>query len=298
MTIASMTGFARCDGDIGRLAWTWEAKSVNGRGLDIRCRLPQGNDEYEVVARKLVGKKFARGNFNLVLTLRQLAGQSNYQVNQELLDQLLSVAEELSQRSGGDLQPPSVDGLLAVRGVVEQSESPEDADDADELKTIILQGLDDVLNSLATMRHEEGTRIAEILDSQLTRIAELCDAALAAAEAQPEALKERFLAQVAELIDETEKPLPEERVAQEVAILVTKSDIREEIDRLGSHLTAARDLLDEGGAVGRRLDFLCQEFTREANTICSKASDIELTNIGLELKAVVEQFREQVQNIE
>ncbi len=296
MTIASMTGFARVDGGEGNHTWIWEARSVNGRGLDIRCRLPQGHDEIEVQARKMAGEKFSRGNISIGLTLRQTSGDAQYVINRELLDRLVETANSLAAESNGE--PPALDRLLGVRGVVEAAELEENDAARQALKTAMLDGLRQLLNELHTTRGEEGSRILPALEGQLGTIEALCEAAEKVGEAQPAALKAKLEKQVDELLDGGPREIPPERLAQEVAILLTKADVREEIDRLKAHLEAARELLDGGGAIGRRLDFLCQEFTREANTICSKAADIELTNIGLEMKAAVEQFREQVQNLE
>jgi len=297
LPISSMTGFARAEGTVGRFTWSWECKSVNGRGLEIRCRLPQGSEELEIPAKALVAKKFKRGNLTLGLTVREEGGRAQYEINEPLLRQLIETIGGLKDNTAG-FQQPSLDGLFAVKGVVEAADGADDPEARNLLKKAALEGLKQALSDLAKMRDDEGKRIKAALSDQLAQIAELCGRAEATAEAQPDALKAKIKLQLAELLDSELRALPEERIAQEAAILLTKADVREEIDRLEAHIEAAGDLLSADDPVGRRLDFLCQEFNREANTICSKAADLELTNIGLELKAVIEQFREQVQNIE
>ena len=291
-----MTGFARSEGVSDGYAWTWEAKSVNGKGLDIRCRLPQGVDEVEVEARQLAQSRFKRGNISLGLNLRRVEGGTRYRINRDLLDQLIAVVGEV-EGADGALSPPSLDGLLAVRGVVEPAEDEQTGDNREHLIAELTESLGAVLDGLAAMRGDEGKRVGTALNAMLDGISEICGRAAACAAMQPDAIRKRFTGQVEEFLKGA-ADLPEERVAQELALLVTKADVREELDRLNAHVDAARGLLRSGGVIGRKLDFLCQEFNREANTLCSKSSDIALTNIGLELKAAVEQFREQVQNIE
>jgi len=295
-TINSMTGFARASGETGTFTWTWEVKSVNGKGLDIRCRLPQGMDELEAHVRGKAGRTFARGNVSLHLTIKESGGSARYQVNRDLLDQLVNIAGELGGKTPG-WEAPRLDGLLSVKGVIEPLEEEASDQEVAARNAEIAKSLDQALKELSTARSEEGGRIAGALSGQMAEISALKDKAESVAEVQPDAIKENISSQVRELL-ESQPALPEERLAQEAALLITKGDVREELDRLGSHLEAADKLLSDGGVIGRKLDFLCQELNREANTICSKAQDIELSNIGLELKAVIEQFREQVQNIE
>ncbi len=289
-----MTGFARSGGANEKLSWSWEAKSVNGKGLDIRTRLPHGFEELEIEARKMAGKAFKRGNISLALTLKQTEGKKQYQVNRELLDGLIEIAGELDSPS---LEKPRLDGLLGVRGVIEFSDEDEDLASDKDLVSAMKATLGEMLSDLAQARGEEGGRIGMVLTQQMDDLARACAEAGCAAALQPDAIRQRLAHQIAELMEDRPK-LSEERLAQEAALLMTKADMREELDRLQSHLEGARALLAEEGAIGRRLDFLCQEFNREANTICSKAADMEITRIGLEIKALVEQFREQVQNIE
>ncbi len=289
-----MTGFARGGGANEKLSWSWEAKSVNGKGLDIRARLPHGFEELEIETRKMAQNSFKRGNITLVLTVRQADGKKQFQINRELLDGLIETAGELV--SAG-VEKPRLDGLLAVRGVVELADEEDGLASDNGTLSAMKASLREVLGGLAEARNEEGGRIAAVLHAQLEGIAAACGEAESAVAMQPAAIRRRLARQIAELMEDRPE-LPEERLAQEAALLMTKADVREELDRLAAHLEAARALLAEDGAIGRRLDFLCQEFNREANTLCSKAADLEVTRIGLELKAMIEQFREQVQNIE
>ena len=283
-----MTGFARAAGDDGERSWIWEVKSVNGKGLEVRCRLPQGSEGLELPARSLAAERFKRGNLSLSLTLRREGGRGQYQVNEDLLRSLL---DTIARLDAGHIryERPSLDVLMNVKGVVEavdeDGREDEDARRAREAK--MLGDLGRALDSLAAMRAQEGTRLIAVLEGQLAEIERLTSAAEVVAEIQPEAIRARLQQQLAELLGAT-PALPEERLLQELALLATRADVREELDRLASHLAAARQLLD----------FLCQEFTREANTLCSKAAGVELTRIGIELKTTIEQFREQVQNVE
>jgi uncharacterized protein (TIGR00255 family) len=296
-----MTGFARAEGvdaaDLHPgLHWAWEAKSVNGRNLEVRCRLPPGFESLEAGARAALAERFKRGNVALTLTLARGGEPPRARINRELLDQLMALAAEYAGK--GKAEPTRLDSLLAVRGVVEVVEEAEPSEEQRAVRlTRMNETLARALAALAAMRHEEGGRLATLVGQHLDLIEELRQRAGATAAAQPAALKARLKAQVDALL-EASPALPEERLAHEAALLVTKADIREELDRLAAHVAAARKLLAEGGAVGRKFDFLCQEFNREANTLCSKSSDVELTSIGLDLKAAIDQLREQVQNIE
>ncbi len=293
MGVASMTGFARTQGEAPGIAWVWEVKSVNGRALDLRLRLGPGFDALEPLLRAAVAQRFRRGNFSASLSVARIAAPV-LRINREALAQLVALINELT----GEVEaaPPRLDGLLALRGVVE---TVEDEDEAvlEERRGAVLAGWTQALDRLAAARAEEGARIAAMLRHQLDETATLAAAAEGRAVAQPAALRERLRTVLAGLAD-LAPSVSEERVAQEVALLVARSDIREELERLRAHLDQAGELLEQGEGVGRRLDFLCQELNREANTLCSKSADIELTRIGLALKAVIEQFREQVQNIE
>jgi uncharacterized protein (TIGR00255 family) len=288
-----MTGFARAEGDGLGISWVWEMKSVNGKSLDLRLRLAPSFDSLEPQLRALLAQRFRRGNFSASLAITRTTPAA-VRVNRETLAQLVALMNELA----GEIEaaPPRIDGLLALRGVVEMVEDESDAV-LEERRRIVLDSWRIALDRLANARVEEGARLGAVLRDQLAEMIALVEAAVECAAAQPAAIRERLQTMLASLAD-LAPGMPEERVAQEMALLVTRSDIREEIERLRAHIEQATDLLRQEEAVGRRLDFLCQELNREANTLCSKSTDIELTRIGLSLKAAVEQFREQVQNIE
>lgn len=298
MSVASMTGYARAEGHDAQVSWVWEAKSVNGRGLEIRCRLPSGHDALEVAAREACNRKLKRGNLQLSLNVHRVADAPALRVNQELLDQILTLVDNIGA-AHQNIAPARWDGILSIKGVLEPAETEEEDAEATRTtrETAMKATLETALDQLAAMRAAEGARIGAVLVGQLDEIAQLAEKAGATAALRPETLRERLRHQVATVLDAVPS-LPEERIAQEVALLAVKADVREELDRLRAHVAAARELIAAGGAVGRKLDFLSQEFNREANTLCSKASDVELTRIGLDLKAVIDQFREQVQNIE
>jgi uncharacterized protein (TIGR00255 family) len=296
LTIASMTGFARAEGGDGDLRWTWEVKSVNGRNLDMRVRVPTGFEALEPAVRAAVPEKLKRGNIAVGLVLTRGQQAARVRINRELLDQVIALADEVRQRL--KTEAPRPDGLLAVRGVVELAEEEDLSEEKREARIQQMSAdFTKALAALAQTRHEEGARLAVIVAQQLNDIERFCTAAAASAAAQPTGLQARLKQQLDMLLG-TSPALPEERLAQELALLITKADVREELDRLGVHIAAARKLLKDGGAVGRKFDFLCQEFNREANTLCSKSSDSELTAIGLDLKSSIDQLREQVQNIE
>lgn len=296
MAISSMTGFAREQGADARCTWVWEVKSVNARGLDVRFRLPPGFDGIERAARDRVGERFQRGTVSLSLNLNWTRGETRFRINRDLLDQLLGLASDIRDRVP-DTAPPRVDGLLALRGVVEPDDEELSEEARAALEAAVAASLNAALDALAAARLEEGARLAEALTARLDEITALCAKAETLAAAQPEVIRRRMIEQVEALLAEL-PALPEERLAQEVALLLTKADVREELDRLATHIRAARDLLGQGGGIGRRLDFLCQEFNREANTLCSKAADMELKSVGMDLKAVIDQLREQTQNFE
>lgn len=291
-----MTGFARAEGSSGSWIWHWEAKSVNSKGLDVRCRLPQGTEQLEIEVRNRAAKYFKRGNISVTLDVSTQGDDSGHRINRALLRDLVAAVEELAPEAKG-FDAPRLDGLLAARGVIEVTDDGRRDLLSGEAKNLIIKSLNQTLESLKTARAEEGERIGAVLIDKLSEIAALTDAASKNASLQPAQALEKYRTQLAELL-EGGPALPEERIAQEVAILVTKMDVQEELDRLRAHVEAAGKLLSDGGVIGRQLDFLCQEINREANTLCSKASDVELTRIGLDLKSAIEQFREQVQNIE
>lgn len=296
MTLQSMTGFARTAGQDEAFAWTWEGRSVNARGLDVRCRVPNGYEAVEHAVRAAAAKQFQRGNVTLGLSLERVdQARTRFRVNQDLLDQVLSLRDELGDAIADT--PPTIDGLLAIRGMLEPVDESEDGDARAAREAAMVESGRAMLNALADARADEGRRLDEIMTGHLDELADLTTAADNSAAAQPDAIRIRLADLIGELLG-AEPKLPEERLAQEAAILVGKADIREELDRLVVHVGGARDLLAEKVAVGRRLDFLCQELNREANTLCSKSADVELTRIGLAMKATIEQFREQVQNVE
>ena len=289
-----MTGFARAQGEAHGISWVWEIKSVNGRGLDLRLRLSPGFDALEQGLRAALAQRFRRGSFSANLSVTHTAAPE-LRVNRAALAQVMALIGELIGEI--DAAPPRLDGLLALRGVIETVDHEDEAV-AKARHTEIRRSWAEALDRLAAARVEEGARVAALLRAQLSEMAALTARAGDCAASQPIAIHERLLKALADLIGAGAPPLPEERLAQEVALLAARADIREEIERLRAHIEQVGDLIDSGEAVGRRLDFLCQELNREANTVCSKSADIELTRLGLGLKAVIEQFREQVQNIE
>lgn len=293
--IASMTGYARLTGGDEDLAWTWEVKSVNGRTLDVRCRLPAGFEALDPIARRLAREHCARGNLQINLAVQRGQGPRPVRLNREVLDQVLALVGALKQEV--EAQPPRLDGLLALPGVIETAEGDVSEARRSAREAALQADLAGAFVALTATRQEEGERLEALILDHIERIAAGVDAAAQTDAARPEAIRERLRAQVAELL-EAGSGLPEERVAQEAAMIATKADVREELDRLRSHVSAVRELIAAGGAIGRRLDFLCQEFNREANTLCAKSWDVTLSRIGLDLKATIDQLREQVQNLE
>lgn len=295
MSVASMTGFARAEGQDATVSWAWEIKSVNGKSLDLRFRLPPGYDQLEVPMRAALAQRFKRGNVSISLNIVKAAASGGLRINREALAQIIGLAKEIETQL--DVAPARIDGILSLRGVLDSGEEPADPEAHEKRVALIQKDGERALDELAGMRLGEGARLKDVLESRLGEIEDFVAAAESSAAAQPEALKIRLRELVRTLLDAS-PVLPEERLAQEAALLVAKADVREELDRLTAHIAAARDLLAEGAAIGRRFDFLCQEFNREANTLCSKSADVELTRVGLALKASIEQLREQVQNIE
>ena len=292
--LSSMTGFARASGGDGTAGWSWEVKSVNGRALDIRCRLPQGLERLDPAVRSAVSARLRRGNVTVGLRLSQASEAAAMRVNRAWLDELIALANEYRAREG--IAPPRLDGLLALRGVIETAELPDDAERTQN-DGALLETLDAALAELVRERRAEGAALAATLTDRIEEIAALTRQAEALAPTRQEALGVRLREQVAALID-AGAPVSEDRLASELALLAVKIDVTEEIDRLKSHCAAAARHLQEEGAVGRKLDFLAQEFNREANTLCSKASDTALTEVGLALKVAIDQLREQAQNVE
>jgi len=295
MTLKSMTGFARTDGTHGDTAWHWEVRSVNGRNLELRLRLPSGFDALEIKARGLAQEKLSRGNCTINLWVKRESGQMEIKLNETALRQAQAVAERAQGLTG--LQPPRLDTLLGMRGVVETVEGEESEEAQAALQHALIATLAAALDQLVSARAGEGERLQTVIAKQLTAIGSLTERAAAAAGRQPAALAQRLGEQIARLI-EPGSTLDPDRLHQEALLLAAKADIQEELDRLCAHVAAANELIGSDQPVGRKFEFLAQEFNREANTICSKASDIEISRAGLELKTVIDQLREQVQNIE
>lgn len=295
MALSSMTGFARSHGSSGPYAFEWELKSVNAKGFDFRLRLPPGWDEVETIARKRATELLARGTVYANLTVKRTGAGSVVRVNDDVLASILKVVGEISAKT--DAVAPSVDGLLAIKGVIEVVEPESSEEEMQAARVAITAAFEQALRSLIDMRKREGVALGQILLQRMDDIERLSKRAEAAPGRKPEAIKARLAEQIAALL-ETSDRFDEDRLSQEAILMAAKADIREELDRIASHVAQTRELLGKGGPVGRRLDFLAQEFNREVNTTCSKSNDIELTNTGLEMKNVVEQFREQVQNLE
>jgi uncharacterized protein (TIGR00255 family) len=295
MSLASMTGFARVQGNSGAYAWVWEIKSVNSKGLDLRLRLPPGWDATEAAVRAAAGRALARGAVFATLEVRREGAASAVRINEEVLQALIETSKALGKRLKA--APPTLDGILGLKGVIEVVEAEEDEQERKRAEAAVVAGFEHGLKELIATRHAEGRALARVLSERIAEIAKLTDAAEASPARTPDAIRARLAEQIGALLETGAKFEPD-RLHQEALLIAAKVDVREEIDRLHAHVAAARELLKNGGAVGRRLDFLAQEFNREANTLCSKANDASLTAIGLELKAAVDQFREQVQNLE
>ncbi len=295
MALSSMTGFARSHGASGPYAFEWELKSVNAKGYDLRVRLPQGWDELEAHAKKRAGEMLARGTVYANLNIKRANAASSVRINEDVLSAIVKVAHELTGKI--DAVAPSIDGLLAIKGVIEVVEPDSNEDEDKAAKAAAAKAFDEALDDLVAMRRREGTSLGQILAQRLDEIEGLSKKAETAPGRKPEAVRARLAEQVAALLETTDRFDPD-RLSQEALLIAAKADIREELDRIASHLSQARELIGKGGPIGRRLDFLAQEFHREVNTTCSKSNDLELTNTGLEMKSVVEQFREQVQNLE
>ncbi len=292
--INSMTGFAAASGQTASGRWSWEIKTVNAKGLDLRLRLPPGFDAIEGEARKLVGARLVRGACHATLTVSRDALPTPVHVNLEALSALIGALQSLALPP--TIGPASLDGLLGIRGVVETGEPAQDRAAAEALRAATLAGLREALGALAATRASEGAALLTVLSERLDSIGRLVAQADHAPQRQPAAIAEKLRLTIATLVERF--ALDPDRLHQEAVLLAAKADVREELDRLVAHVAAARALLQGGAAVGRRLDFLAQELAREASTYCAKVNDAALTVIGLELRVEIEQFREQVQNIE
>ena len=295
MALQSMTGFARSVADCNGAAIVWEVKSVNGKNLDARLRLPPGFERIEAPARQAIQKRFSRGNIQAVLSVTRFGLQVQPVVNEAFLRDLAGLARRLEEQFG--ISPATADGLLALRGVLEVPEMAEDDEARADTDAAILLALNEALDGLEQARSAEGAALGALLLAHLDVIEQLTGRAEADPSREPAMIRGRIAEQVKLLMDATSN-LDEQRLHMEAAFLATKADIREEIDRLKTHVASARSLIAGGGPIGRKLDFLAQEFNRESNTLCSKSNAAAVTAIGLELKAVVDQFREQVQNLE
>ena len=294
-----MTGYARAQGSDDRRHWVWEARSVNGRNLEVRCRVPQGFDRLENTARGATAAQFKRGNVSLSLVITSERQAKPLRINRPLLAELATLVEEVRKTTGASA--PSADGLLRVRGVIEEEEEGEESEEeVARLDKALLATLAESLKALAGARAAEGKALSGVIGGHIDEIESLCKRSAERAQAQIGVVRARFETQLGEILERAPQ-LSEERFAQEVAVLAGKADVREELDRLTAHIAQARGLLKDArpdNPVGRKFDFLCQEFNREANTLCSKSADIELTRIGIDLKGAIERMREQVQNVE
>jgi len=295
MALSSMTGFARSHGACGSYAWAWEIKSVNGKGLDLRLRLPSGWDAVEAVVRARAAEALSRGSIQASLTVERSGAAPVVHVNTAVLEAVLAAARQLSRRV--EATPPTLDGLLGLKGVIEVSDAAESEEEKRSAEAAVTAGFAEAITALAGMRRHEGAALARVLAARLDEIAALTERAELVPGRRPEAIRARLAEQIAALLAQSDRFDPD-RLHQEAILIATKADVREELDRLAAHVAQAKVLIEKGGSIGRRLDFLAQELNREANTLCAKSNDVELTNIGLELKAAVEQFREQVQNVE
>jgi uncharacterized protein (TIGR00255 family) len=296
MTISSMTGFSRVDGTADGLAWTWESRSVNGRGLDVRLRLPPGYETLEVPAREAVVKRLARGNVAISLNVEKQQSSSSVRLNEAVLADVIKAADRVSALSGAS--KPDAAQLLIIKGVLENSDQlPETPEGRAAREKALLKSLEAALDKLGEARRAEGMRLADIIKDQLAQIERLTAEVRASPSRTPQAIATRLKDAITRLF-ETTAPLDVERLHQEAMLIATRADVEEELQRLSAHVSGAHEILGEPGAVGRKLDFLAQEFNREANTLCSKANAVDITRLGLQLKTIIDQFREQVQNVE
>lgn len=295
MALQSMTGFARREGTTGRWRWAWELRSVNGKGLDLRLRLPPGLERLEADVRRIAGENFSRGNLQATLALTTGESQLEAVLNQDAFAAVLTMRDKLEGLI--DPAPLRLDTLLSIRGLVDFRETQDSEETVAARDAEILLGLAAALSDLRIMREQEGAALARVLLGHVATIEALTSTIEVDPSRSPQEIAARLSAQVALLMEGT-GALDRDRLHAEAALLATKADLREEIDRLKAHVAAARDLVTKGGPVGRKLDFLAQEFNRESNTICSKSNASAVTAAGIELKVVIDQFREQVQNLE
>ena len=295
MTLSSMTGFGRSNNSFENYSWVWELKSVNGKGLDLRTRIPQGFDTLDKHVKSVAKKVLFRGTLNILLQIKKDGVETVLNVNEDVLNKLIIIAKDAAIKH--NLSMPSIDNLLTIRDVIEvNNDDTPDYTEKGRDKAVKLS-FDEALKSLISSREEEGAATYCMLSLILDDINRLLSEAEVIGLKQPELLKEKYEKKLGSLFD-NKQDIDQGRLAQEIVLLALKSDIKEETDRLNAHIVSARKLLLTNGPVGRKLEFLTQEFNREINTLCSKSSDIRLTNIGLSLKASIDQFREQVLNVE
>jgi len=296
MALSSMTGFGRADGAADGLAWTWEIRSVNGRGLDVRMRLAPGYDSLDAPVREALAKRLVRGNLSVNLTVERRSANGSVRLNEALLGDILRAADRVAELSGG-VRPSTAD-LLGMKGVLETVEGGlDDPQQRAARERALLVSFEEAVGKLVEARRAEGSRIEAVLSEQVAQIATLAAEVRASPSRTPEAIRSRLAEVISRLVD-TSTNFDAERLHQEAVLAATRADVEEELARLNAHVAAAREIMSEQGAVGRKLDFLAQEFNREANTLCSKANAVDITRLGLSLKSVIDQLREQVQNVE
>lgn len=295
MTLSSMTGFGRAEGHYKHYSWVWEIRSVNGKGLDVRMRIPPGLDAFDQFIKTTIKKEITRGSINVLLQLSKEETDTDVKVNEAALDKLIGVAKKASVDH--DLPMPSLDSLLSIRDVVEIILTEDNENQISERNDILKKSFIEALSELKSSRQEEGLATRKMLSDVIDQVEDLLNQAEEIVNNQPSLLKEKYEEKVNALFD-NKQGIDKDRLAQEIVLLATKADTKEETDRLRAHIASARTMLDAKGTIGRKMDFLSQEFNREANTLCSKSSDIALTNIGLSLKTAIDQIREQVQNVE
>ena len=295
MAISSMTGFGRSEAATPACKWVWEVRSVNGRGLDVRLRLPPGFEALEPALRDIATKRFQRGNISATLTVDRQSSGSRVQLNETVFADVLRAASRVAEMAGS--VRPDTAALLSIKGVLEQVDSIEDEEMRAAREKLVTQSFEDALNQLAAARTGEGQRIAGVLVAQVDEIERLTNEVRAAPSRSVDAIKTRIKELLSRIAD-VDQGFDKDRLHQEAVMVATRADVEEELARLTAHVAGAREILADGGAVGRRLDFLAQEFNREANTLCSKANAVDVTRLGLALKTVIDQLREQVQNVE
>ncbi len=290
-----MTGFGRTNGTGHDFDWVWEVKSVNNKSLDIRVRLPALLDGFDITLKKWLSTQISRGTIFVNLTINRNATDAGFIVNEAKLQALIDIAQQYDGTAS--ILPATLDGLLRIKGVIDEGEKGLNDKHRSELETSLKDSLADAVSALVSNRAQEGARMHEVLCKQIIEIEELVNAARIQSKDRVIVMQKRFTQQL-EKLQSVSKPIDDEKLAQEIALLAVKADVMEELDRLDSHIVEAKTLLDSSEPIGRRLDFLCQEFNREANTLCAKSGDTKLTKIGLDIKTLIDQFREQIQNIE